>query len=60
MTTSDVFNAQRLKNLRALYTQGYKKIITPDYTIGLHLDNEAIRAAVGLRLGMTTCEPHTQ
>jgi hypothetical protein len=31
----------------------------PITTCGLRLDNEAIRVAIGLRLGLNICEPHT-
>ena len=31
----------------------------PLATVGLRLENEAVRMAVGLRLGLTLCRPHT-
>jgi hypothetical protein len=31
----------------------------PIASVGLRLDNEVVRMAVGLRLGLTLCEPHT-
>ena len=53
----DRFNTSRLLAVSAPHSGDWLRAL-PLATYGLKLDNEAIRIAVGLRLGVNLCEPH--
>ena len=53
----DSFNTARLLAVSAPYSGDWLHAL-PLATCGLKLDNKAIRIAVGLRLGISLCEPH--
>ena len=48
----------RLRASRQTTSGAWLKAL-PLATLGLRLENEAVRMAVGLRLGLTLCRPHT-
>ena len=51
------FNTARLLSVSAPHSGDWLHAL-PLATCGLNFDNEAIRIAVGLRLGVNLCEPH--
>src|SRR6218665_3886620 len=53
----DQMNQARLKVNSAPHT-GNRLLALPIASCGLRLDNETIRVAAGLRLGVPLCEPH--
>ena len=54
---TDNFNRAWLLAASATYSGDWLHAL-PLSTCGLRLDNEAVRVAVGLRLGTSLCEPH--
>ena len=55
---SDNLNRARLLAVSAPHSGAWLHAL-PITSCGLRLDNESIRIAVGLRLGVNLCEPHT-
>jgi hypothetical protein len=53
----DDFNRARLAAVSSVHSGDWLHTL-PISSCGLRLDNEAIRVAVGLRLGVNLCEPH--
>ena len=53
----DSFKTARLLTVSVPHSGDWLHVL-PLATCGLKLDNEAIRIAVGLRLGVNLCEPH--
>ena len=54
---TDNFNRARLLAASASHSGDWLHAL-PLSTCRLRLDNEAVRVAVGLRLGTSLCEPH--
>ena len=53
----DTYNTARLTAVTAVHSGDWLHAL-PISACGLRLDNEAVRVAVGLRLGVNLCEPH--
>jgi len=54
---TDTYNIARLTSVSAPHSGDWLQAL-PISACGLRLDNEAVRVAVGLRLGVNLCEPH--
>jgi len=54
---SQDYDKARFRSVVALHSSNWL-LALPITTCGLRLDNEAVRVAMGLRLGVNICEPH--
>src|SRR6218665_1444382 len=57
LSLADDYNRARLRAVQAPHASDWLFAL-PIAACGLRLDDEAVRVAVGLRLGVNICEPH--